>query len=86
MTILTVGVDILDGSFEVDFSYTVLPPREGEGSTLIRYEARFRKLRRAGHRLAYLVPFWMRPLVEAWLQNSGDVYLAIARAEGKDVS
>lgn len=86
MTVLTVGVDILDGSFEVDFSYAVLPPREGEDTTLIRYSASFVRLRIAGEEAGVYTPAWMEPLLQSWLDSSGDVYLAVARSEGRDVS
>lgn len=86
MSTLTVGVDLLDGSFEVDFTYSVLPSREGEDATLIRYTASFVRLRIAGEEAGVYTPVWLDQLIGTWLESSGDVYLAIARAEGRDVS
>lgn len=86
MTILTVGVDILDGSFEVDFSYAVLPQRVGEDTSLVRYTASFVRLRIAGEEAGVCTPVWLDQLIDTWLDSSGDVYLAVARAEGRDVS
>lgn len=79
---ITVGADILDGSFEVDFSYDLLAPVGEE----VRFRVTVVCLRRAGQQEILFVPWWLRPLIVAWLEESGDVYLAVARAEGRDIS
>lgn len=73
---------MLDGSFEIDFSYELLTS-DGEE---VKFRVTTVRLRRAGQQEILFVPWWLRPLIVAWLEESGDVYLAVARAEGRDIS
>lgn len=88
---LTVGLDILDGSFEVDFSYELLAPvgeeSPDEPPPVLRYRAvaHAYSLRRPSCGEILYVPTWMEPLLTAWVQDSGEVYQLIAREEGIDV-
>lgn len=85
---ITVGVDILDGSFEVDFDYWLLS-RKGEEPIL--YEVRpdtLRVRRRASSEtvVEYELAPWLTELLATHLQDSGDVYMAVAKNEGIDIS
>jgi hypothetical protein len=82
---ITVGVDILDGSFEVDFDYRLLSPK---GEEPLRFEPlrQSLRLRRAGSRVSIYIPVWMRTLMVANLPEMSDVYMAVAINEGINIS
>lgn len=82
---ITVGVDILDGSFEVDFDYQLLSPR---GEEPLRFEPvrQSIRLRPAGGTVPVYISVWMRDLLVANLPEMSEVYLAIAKKEGIDIS
>lgn len=85
---IRVGIDILDGTFEAEFDYRLLS-RKGEEP--IRYEilpdhvhiCRPGEIRSDSE---IYTPLWLRDLVAAFLMDSGDANLAIARNEGLDIS
>lgn len=87
---ITVGVDILDGSFEVDFDYRILSPK---GEEPLRFEPVWTslslwppKVSRDDKSKCLYIPVWMRDLLVANLPEMSDVYMAVAINEGIDIS
>lgn len=87
---ITVGVDILDGSFEVDFDYRLLSPK---GEEPLRFEPIPESMtlwspgtNRGLRRESLYLPTWMCDLLVANLPEMGDVYMAVAINEGISIS
>lgn len=87
---ITVGVDILDGSFEVDFDYRLLSPKGEEPLRFEPIRASMSlwppKASRADKNNTLYIPVWMEDLLVANLPEMGDVYMAVAKNEGIDIS